>query len=37
MGKSTISMVGWMIVTYWLVVWNMNFMFPNLIGDDDPI
>ena len=37
MGKSTISMVGWMIVTYSLVVWNMNFIFPNLIGDDDPI
>ena len=23
--------------TNWLVVWNMNFIFPNQIGDDDPI
>ena len=22
---------------YWLVVWNMAFIFPNQIGDDDPI
>jgi hypothetical protein len=31
----------WLYITYivknWLVVWNMAFIFPNQIGDDDPI
>ena len=27
----------YIFIYMWLVVWNMNFIFPNQIGDDDPI
>ena len=25
-----------MSVICWLVVWNMNFMFPNIVGNNNP-